>query len=259
MQTRLIELIDKTTSSSRRFKELEEKTGIAATSWQKVHIGRQRATQQMIEAICCVYPTCALWLTTGKIDEANDQLDIDGYIAKATYRITEVLTKSPADWSSGEALVVRIELAKALKVLNEIDLANYVGRYESLLSDYARSRLANQHETQNISAEDDAAQTVQVWRDVSGPRTNVSHHINLREPMSPAGFEWGYHGAGPRELAANVLHHFGLQADEAKLLATEFSIDVISNLNKEKDWINKEEFSLWMKRKGLAILRGTKQ
>lgn len=68
---RLIELIENTTSAAKRFKELEEKTGISSNRWQSVWHKRQRAMPDMIEVICRLHPEFAFWLVTGIADSAH--------------------------------------------------------------------------------------------------------------------------------------------------------------------------------------------
>lgn len=65
---RLIALINWTTSPAKRFKELEEKTGISSNRWQSVWHARQRAMPDMIEIIGRLYPEYAFWLVTGISD-----------------------------------------------------------------------------------------------------------------------------------------------------------------------------------------------
>jgi hypothetical protein len=62
IDNRLIALIESTMNSNKRFKELEEKTGIAANRWQSLWHGRQRAMPDMIEVICRIFPEYAFWL-----------------------------------------------------------------------------------------------------------------------------------------------------------------------------------------------------
>lgn len=85
---------------------------------------------------------------------------------------------------------------------------------------------------------------------------SIPHALKLRQPDAVGGIEpltsdtmeWGYFGAGPCELAANVLYHFGVPADKAKELRIKFAREVISNLNRNDarlgahtvfDWIKK--------------------
>lgn len=76
--------------------------------------------------------------------------------------------------------------------------------------------------------------------------TNVPHIINLREPYSPAGYEWGYHGTGPKELAANILYQFGLQKTAASQLSTAFSEQVLSSLPHEKAYLSAQRVKDWI-------------
>lgn len=76
--------------------------------------------------------------------------------------------------------------------------------------------------------------------------TNVPHIINVRAPLSPANYEWGYHGTGPRELAANILYQFGLQKTDATNLSTQFSQEVLSSLPHEKAYISAQRIKDWI-------------
>lgn len=68
LQNRLIELIKIATPEHRRFKQLEELTGIPADRWKNFWLGRQRPTVEMIEAVCQCWPEYAFWLVTGISD-----------------------------------------------------------------------------------------------------------------------------------------------------------------------------------------------
>ncbi|MGM9516850.1 hypothetical protein ACS5PK_21575 [Roseateles sp. DB2] len=67
---RLKAVIDWETNESRRWKELEACSGIAANSWQQMWRGRQRPTAEMIEAVAQEWPAYAFWLVTGLTDTA---------------------------------------------------------------------------------------------------------------------------------------------------------------------------------------------
>ncbi len=54
------------TNPLRKYKELEEMTGINATSWRDVCLERKRATAEHLEAIGRLWPEYSLWLLTGK-------------------------------------------------------------------------------------------------------------------------------------------------------------------------------------------------
>lgn len=65
---RAVALMKAITSERRRYKELEEETGIAATSWQNAAKRKQKPTGQMIEALSRRWPAYAFWLATGLTD-----------------------------------------------------------------------------------------------------------------------------------------------------------------------------------------------
>jgi hypothetical protein len=59
------------TSDRRRYKELEEKTGIPASNWQSAAKGKQKPTAVMVEALCRRWPKYAFWIATGLTDPEN--------------------------------------------------------------------------------------------------------------------------------------------------------------------------------------------
>lgn len=85
---------------------------------------------------------------------------------------------------------------------------------------------------------------------------SIPHKLKLRkpdaagsiEPLTSDTMEWGYFGAGPCELAANVLYHFGLDEHQAKDLRTKFAKDVISNLNRNDARLPAATVRDWIKR-----------
>ncbi|WP_394792466.1 hypothetical protein [Rhodoferax sp.] len=73
---RMLFLVHATTQEHRRYKELEEKTGVAADRWKAFALGRQRPTAEMIEALGKLKPQYSQWLLTGKVDPIwFDQVD----------------------------------------------------------------------------------------------------------------------------------------------------------------------------------------
>lgn len=58
------------------------------------------------------------------------------------------------------------------------------------------------------------------------PSLKVSNH-------SPAGFNWGYGGSGPAQLALAILLFEGLSTVEARQLHQQFKWDVVSRLRAE--------------------------
>jgi hypothetical protein len=74
VQDRLCAIIDAETSSTRRWKELEDMSGISRHSWQKTYAGDQRPTVQMLEATTATWPQYAFWLMTGITDAAGGHI-----------------------------------------------------------------------------------------------------------------------------------------------------------------------------------------
>jgi hypothetical protein len=71
MRERILEIIEQVADSHRKFKHFEELTGISASKWQNLGQGKQRANEEMIDAIGKTFPQYAYWLMTGKTDEEH--------------------------------------------------------------------------------------------------------------------------------------------------------------------------------------------
>ena len=79
---------------------------------------------------------------------------------------------------------------------------------------------------------------------IDGAVLSPNRSLNLRN-HSPTGFEWGYGGSGPSQLALALLLEAGLSGDEAQALYMRYKFDVISSLDWEDtlrgadvlDWI----------------------
>lgn len=61
------------TEPHRKFKHMEELTGVKAASWKAVCEGRQRANEEHFEAIGTAWPEYSLWLLTGKTQPESGQ------------------------------------------------------------------------------------------------------------------------------------------------------------------------------------------
>jgi len=79
-------------------------------------------------------------------------------------------------------------------------------------------------------------------------RTDLVNH-------SPTGFEWGYNGSGPAQLALAILADF-LHNDKLALeLHQHFKRDIISK-RKEDKWIISGRFIFdWLKEKGSKYIK----
>jgi hypothetical protein len=72
---RLLTLIDQKLNSSKRFKNLEDLTGVGSRKWNSFALGEQKATVEMIEAASKVWPQHAFWLATGIEDSSTGHTD----------------------------------------------------------------------------------------------------------------------------------------------------------------------------------------
>ncbi|MGV2292081.1 hypothetical protein AAHK20_25450 [Trinickia sp. YCB016] len=68
IDARLRAIIEYEVPDGRRFKALQDATGIDANRWKAVWHGRQRVMPDMIEAIATKYPEHAFWMATGISD-----------------------------------------------------------------------------------------------------------------------------------------------------------------------------------------------
>lgn len=73
--------------------------------------------------------------------------------------------------------------------------------------------------------------------------TNVHHGIVYH---SPDGFEWGYGGSGPAELALNILAMF-VDRDTAFELHQEFKWKFIASMLQEGGTIKRADVEAWIK------------
>ncbi|MCA9340716.1 MAG: hypothetical protein KDA17_07405 [Candidatus Saccharibacteria bacterium] len=82
--------------------------------------------------------------------------------------------------------------------------------------------------------------------------TNVEH---VWAYHSPTGFEWGYGGSGPADLALNILLRFGCSREEADQYHQKFKEDFVIQIPKEGGRISAEEIREWIN----TIIKGEDQ
>jgi hypothetical protein len=109
----------------------------------------------------------------------------------------------------------------------------------------------------------------QGWRDDEGthvlandkPLRHVSYH-------SPSGFEWGYGGSGPADLALSILSHYfnerylntaylkkyGSRTSQAWLYHQRFKWDFVSKWEKREWMISSEEIAGWLKKQNQSLV-----
>lgn len=80
-----------TLPAHRRFKELEELTGVKGRTWINISTGKQKANHEHIEALGKAFPQYAYWLVTGETDEAH------GHTSPVLDRIQNDLRKAGRD------------------------------------------------------------------------------------------------------------------------------------------------------------------
>jgi len=74
------------------------------------------------------------------------------------------------------------------------------------------------------------------------PATNVPHRWVQH---SPTGYEWGYAGSGPADLALNILLMF-VNVETADLLHQDFKREFIANMPEEGGIIRREDIEHWI-------------
>lgn len=74
-------------------------------------------------------------------------------------------------------------------------------------------------------------------------QANISQRIKYH---SPTGFEWGYGGSGPADLALNILSLF-IPQDEAYRLHQSFKWDFIATMKPEGGMIPNAEIREWIR------------
>lgn len=77
-------------------------------------------------------------------------------------------------------------------------------------------------------------------------RTNVPHAWKLH---SPTGFEWGYGGSGPADLALNTLLAMGCDREEAEWWHQAFKTAFISPIPQDGGRVPLEEMRAWLQAK----------
>ena len=88
-----------------------------------------------------------------------------------------------------------------------------------------------------------------LWREADGTAAvNINQRIIKH---SPAGFNWGYGGSGPAELALNILSIFiGQEAAERGGLYQDFKDKFIVPMPKQGGVIRRKDILSWIKEKG---------
>jgi len=77
--------------------------------------------------------------------------------------------------------------------------------------------------------------TAVVWRVIDGHPKPLPLHLEV-DNHSPTGFEWGYGGSGPAQLALALLVDVLKNRRRALRLHQQFKFAVIANLPCDADW-----------------------
>lgn len=101
---------------------------------------------------------------------------------------------------------------------------------------------------------------VQVLDEDRGVSYPLPHHVR----HSPTGYEWGYNGSGPAELARCILlDHYGVPGDDGSQYESElpvsyqqFKFDHVGRLPRELPWtLTSEAIEQWAERNPRRVTR----
>ncbi|GAV24774.1 hypothetical protein ciss_07070 [Carboxydothermus islandicus] len=81
--------------------------------------------------------------------------------------------------------------------------------------------------------------------------TNIPHLIGGGH--SPDGFEWGYGGSGPAELALNILYVITEDKELARRFYQQFKWDFIAKIPYKGGVIKRDEVINWLRQQGCEI------
>lgn len=98
-------------------------------------------------------------------------------------------------------------------------------------------------ETGNILLTGDYGDDVVLERRGNRIATNVP---SVRVLHSPTGFEWGYGGSGPADLALNILLKYGVAMEVAEVLHQDFKWEYIAGIPKDGAWIRGFDIRQWI-------------
>lgn len=84
------------------------------------------------------------------------------------------------------------------------------------------------------------------------PEVNIPHAISFH---SPTGFEWGYGGSGPAELALNILYAVTGDREIADRYYMQFKWDFIAGMPVDGGTIKRDEILEWLKEQELLERR----
>jgi hypothetical protein len=87
-------------------------------------------------------------------------------------------------------------------------------------------------------------------RDANG--TAITNVPRLVTRHSPTGFEWGYGGSGPADLALNILLAYGMPAESADRTYHDFKREVVAGVHREGGVIAEALIRGWIKGRAQA-------
>lgn len=121
VEDRVRSVMERAAPQQRRYKTLQEWTGIPSDRWSAVALGRQRPTAEMLGALCLRFKELTLWLMTGRDDPRNKQWNLDTFFARKELRLSAVLERDPSASLSYEEFCVLQSSSDLAESLQDID------------------------------------------------------------------------------------------------------------------------------------------
>ena len=202
---RLTKILEAEMPAARRYKDLEEKSGIGSHSWIAISRGRQRPTSEMIEFVAKQWPDYAYWLATGVTEPQFRHVAPVTYseeypvfrgekseVASAARRYEiERLKKMPAEAAERAAYVKALHDEVVQLQENEKFLADFHAYRR-----HARLMGSEGPDSLYMAAQDPELQALQqrwyeedkdLWTKLSVTRANIQTGKWVRKVMEPVG------------------------------------------------------------------------
>ncbi|MFN3812376.1 MAG: hypothetical protein ACK4S6_17355 [Roseateles asaccharophilus] len=116
-----------TAPTEKRNKWLEDQTGIPASKWMQLLLGRQKCTPEMLEAFCQRWPEYAEWLMTGDVlvkQESPAVASTEELLDSAMQKVKAASSKEEFEQAS-QGLAKAVAFAAVFKKSGSVDDGNH--------------------------------------------------------------------------------------------------------------------------------------
>lgn len=124
---RLRWLIAAEVTSHRKYKALEDMSGVSAEAWRAFDNGRQKASGEMIEAAARAWPDYAYWLACGDTEPEY------GNVAPSNAELGCLMNGAPQEWATKERLLKQ-QFLRDQSLDQIVDASNKGGLSDAMLS-----------------------------------------------------------------------------------------------------------------------------